>query len=84
MAHLRRTSNASRAALQPHQSRRSPRASVRSNHVAARTEARRLLVVQLSAPDYIVLIVADLDRSVRFYTDVLGLPLGQIELVNAS
>ena len=32
--------------------------------------------MQLSAPDYIVLIVADLDRSVRFYADVLGLPLG--------
>lgn len=32
--------------------------------------------MELSAPDYIVLIVADLDRSVRFYADVLGLPLG--------
>ena len=38
--------------------------------------AHRLLGVQLSAPDYIVLIVADLDRSVRFYAEVLGLPLG--------
>ncbi len=28
------------------------------------------------APDYIVLIVADLDRALRFYTDTLGLRLG--------
>lgn len=32
--------------------------------------------MQLSAPDYVVLVVADLDRAVRFYADVLGLPLG--------
>jgi lactoylglutathione lyase len=32
--------------------------------------------MQLRAPDYVVLIVDDLDRSVRFYADVLGLPLG--------
>lgn len=32
--------------------------------------------MRLSAPDYVVLVVADLDRSVRFYTGVLGLPLG--------
>lgn len=32
--------------------------------------------MQLSAPDYVVLIVADLDRAVAFYTGVLGLPLG--------
>lgn len=32
--------------------------------------------MQLSAPDYVVLVVADLDRSVTFYADVLGLPLG--------
>jgi catechol 2,3-dioxygenase-like lactoylglutathione lyase family enzyme len=32
--------------------------------------------MRLSAPDYVVLIVADLDRAVQFYADVLGLPLG--------
>jgi catechol 2,3-dioxygenase-like lactoylglutathione lyase family enzyme len=32
--------------------------------------------VQLAAPDYIVLIVEDLDRALRFYTEVLGLKLG--------
>ena len=32
--------------------------------------------MRLSAPDYIVVVVADLDRSLRFYTDVLGLTLG--------
>lgn len=32
--------------------------------------------MQLSAADYVVMIVDDLDRSVRFYADVLGLPLG--------
>jgi catechol 2,3-dioxygenase-like lactoylglutathione lyase family enzyme len=32
--------------------------------------------MHLSAPDYVVLVVADLDRAVRFYTEVLGLPLG--------
>jgi catechol 2,3-dioxygenase-like lactoylglutathione lyase family enzyme len=32
--------------------------------------------MQLSAADYVVVIVDDLDRSVRFYADVLGLPLG--------
>jgi catechol 2,3-dioxygenase-like lactoylglutathione lyase family enzyme len=33
-------------------------------------------MMQLAAPDYVVLIVADLDRAVAFYTEVLGLPLG--------
>jgi lactoylglutathione lyase len=32
--------------------------------------------LRLSAPDYVVLVVADLDRAVQFYADVLGLPLG--------
>ncbi len=32
--------------------------------------------MQLQAPDYVVLVVADLDRSLRFYVDVIGLPLG--------
>lgn len=32
--------------------------------------------MDLTAPDYIVLVVADLDRSLSFYTETLGLPLG--------
>jgi lactoylglutathione lyase len=32
--------------------------------------------VELTAPDYIVLIVEDLDRALHFYTGVLGLRLG--------
>lgn len=32
--------------------------------------------MRLSAPEYVVLVVADLDASVRFYAEVLGLPLG--------
>jgi catechol 2,3-dioxygenase-like lactoylglutathione lyase family enzyme len=32
--------------------------------------------VKLTAPDYAVVIVADLDRALDFYTGVLGLPLG--------
>lgn len=32
--------------------------------------------MKLTLPDYVVLIVADLDVSLRFYTDVLGLELG--------
>jgi len=32
--------------------------------------------VKLSAPDYVVLVVADLDRSLDFYVGRLGLPLG--------
>lgn len=32
--------------------------------------------MHLSAPDYVVLVVTDLDRAVHFYTEVLGLPLG--------
>jgi len=32
--------------------------------------------VQLNTPDYVVLIVEDLDRALRFYTEVLGLRLG--------
>lgn len=32
--------------------------------------------MKLSVPDYVVLIVEDLDRSLRFYTEVLGLRLG--------
>jgi catechol 2,3-dioxygenase-like lactoylglutathione lyase family enzyme len=30
----------------------------------------------LSAPDYVILIVEDLDRALRFYVNVLGLQLG--------
>lgn len=32
--------------------------------------------MELGAPDYVVLVVADLDRSLAFYVDRLGLPLG--------
>jgi lactoylglutathione lyase len=32
--------------------------------------------LKLSFPDYVVLIVEDLDRALNFYTDVLGLQLG--------
>ncbi|MGH9039927.1 MAG: VOC family protein [Acidimicrobiia bacterium] len=32
--------------------------------------------MELSAPDYVVLVVADLDASLRFWTGLLGLPLG--------
>jgi lactoylglutathione lyase len=32
--------------------------------------------MRLDAPDYVVLVVADLDRALAFYTGVLGLPLG--------
>jgi catechol 2,3-dioxygenase-like lactoylglutathione lyase family enzyme len=32
--------------------------------------------MNLRAPDYVVLIVGDLDRALKFYTDVLGLRLG--------
>lgn len=32
--------------------------------------------MQFSLPDYVVLIVEDLDRALKFYTDVLGLRLG--------
>jgi lactoylglutathione lyase len=32
--------------------------------------------MRLRAPDYVVLVVADLDRSLEFYVDVLGLELG--------
>jgi lactoylglutathione lyase len=33
-------------------------------------------VVELTAPDYMILIVEDLDRALHFYTGVLGLRLG--------
>jgi catechol 2,3-dioxygenase-like lactoylglutathione lyase family enzyme len=33
-------------------------------------------VVRFPAPDYVVVVVEDLDRSVHFYCDLLGLPLG--------
>lgn len=33
-------------------------------------------MARFQAPDYVVLVVEDLDRSVRFYCDLLGLPLG--------
>lgn len=32
--------------------------------------------MKLSAPDYVILIVQDLDRALQFYTGVLGLKLG--------
>jgi lactoylglutathione lyase len=32
--------------------------------------------MQLSAPDYVILIVEDVDRALAFYTGVLGLKLG--------
>ena len=32
--------------------------------------------LNLSAPDYVILIVEDLDRALGFYVDVLGLRLG--------
>ena len=32
--------------------------------------------MKLTAPDYIILIVNDLDRALHFYTEVLGLRLG--------
>lgn len=32
--------------------------------------------MDLEAPDYVVLVVADVERSVAFYTGTLGLPLG--------
>jgi catechol 2,3-dioxygenase-like lactoylglutathione lyase family enzyme len=32
--------------------------------------------MQLTLPDYVILIVDDLDRALRFYIDVLGLRLG--------
>jgi len=32
--------------------------------------------VKLRAPDYVVLVVTDLEDSLRFYLEVLGLPLG--------
>ena len=32
--------------------------------------------MRLRAPDYVVVIVADLDRALAFYTGLLGLPLG--------
>jgi catechol 2,3-dioxygenase-like lactoylglutathione lyase family enzyme len=34
------------------------------------------LVARFQAPDYVVLVVEDLDRALRFYCDLLGLPLG--------
>ncbi|HEY7165124.1 MAG TPA: VOC family protein [Candidatus Binatia bacterium] len=32
--------------------------------------------MNLTAPDYVILIVSDLDRSLEFYTGILGLKLG--------
>lgn len=32
--------------------------------------------MNLAAPDYLILIVEDMDRALKFYTDVLGLRLG--------
>ena len=33
-------------------------------------------MVRFQAPDYVVLVVEDLDRALHFYCEVLGLPLG--------
>jgi len=33
-------------------------------------------MVRFQAPDYVVLVVQDLDRALRFYCDLLGMPLG--------
>jgi lactoylglutathione lyase len=33
-------------------------------------------VVSFAAPDYVVLVVEDLDRAMHFYCDLLGMPLG--------
>ena len=33
-------------------------------------------MVRFRAPDYVVLVVQDLDRALHFYCEVLGLPLG--------
>jgi lactoylglutathione lyase len=33
-------------------------------------------MAELTAPDYIILIVKDLDRALHFYTEILGLRLG--------
>jgi lactoylglutathione lyase len=33
-------------------------------------------MVRFRAPDYVVLVVQDLDRALHFYCDLLGLPLG--------
>lgn len=33
-------------------------------------------IMQLNAPDYVILIVEELDRALGFYTEVLGLRLG--------
>ena len=35
-------------------------------------------MMKLSGIDYVILIVQDLDRALRFYTEVLGLPLGHL------
>ena len=36
----------------------------------------RMGFMELIRPDYVVLIVEELDRALRFYTEVLGLRLG--------
>jgi glyoxalase/bleomycin resistance protein/dioxygenase superfamily protein len=36
----------------------------------------RVLDLELHAPDYIILLIDDLERSLTFYTQVLGLRLG--------
>jgi catechol 2,3-dioxygenase-like lactoylglutathione lyase family enzyme len=33
-------------------------------------------MVSFQAPDYVVIVVQDLDRALRFYCDLLGIPLG--------
>jgi lactoylglutathione lyase len=33
-------------------------------------------MVGFQAPDYVVIVVQDLDRALRFYCDLLGMPLG--------
>ena len=39
-------------------------------------QAKTGVDMKLAAPDYVVLIVDDMDRALKFYTDILGLRLG--------
>lgn len=39
-------------------------------------QAKTEVDMKLAAPDYVVLIVEDIDRALKFYADILGLRLG--------